>query len=312
MKYAETPCSHEKFPRALFPGKKEKKRSCPWCPKVITASNLSRHVRRVHKTELRGEAPRRTKLAGVSYAVSPARKEETLRQGPKLVIRPQEGTVRLEERDAYVEDVYDWDACGRANGGDACGGRANGGDAYGGRANGGDACGGYTHGGRASGGSSRGGGARGGSPRGGDEFPSDCMYANEPSAAKTVVEDMEETASTSNHDKVTYVEIDLAESELNQRLAELYSGRVTLKPTSTLKYEEVRLITSLFIEPGRQKAFQELLYELGYNLVRRETESNLKVTTMYQGGRPKVLVSNMDFGIQITPVCLTPSMSLSN
>jgi len=139
------------------------------------------------------------------------------------------------------------------------------------------------------------------------------MYTNEPSAAKTVVEDVEETASTSNHDNVTYVEIDLAESELNQRLAELYSGRVTLKPTPpTLKYEEVRLITSLFIEPGRQKAFQELLYELGYNLVRRETESNLKVTTTYQGGRPKVLVSNLDFGIQITPVCLTPSMSLSN
>jgi len=155
MKYAETPCSHEKFPRALFPGKKEKKRNCPWCPKVITASNLSRHIRRVHKTELRGEVPRRTKLAGASYAVSPARKEETLRQGPKLVIRPQEGTVRLNDGDAYVEDAYDRDACGCMSGGDEI-----------------------------------------------------------------------------------EIEIELAESELNRKLAELYSGRVSLKPTTpTLKYE---------------------------------------------------------------------------
>jgi len=139
------------------------------------------------------------------------------------------------------------------------------------------------------------------------------MYTDEHLAAKIVVEDVVETASTGNNDNVTYLEIELAESELNRKLAELYSGRVSLKPPSpTLKYEEVRLITSLFIEPGRRKAFQELLYELGYNLVRRETESNLKVTTMYQGGRPKVLVSNLDFGIQITPVCLSPSMSLSN
>jgi len=127
------------------------------------------------------------------------------------------------------------------------------------------------------------------------------------------VDDVLETVSSLANEPVTYVEISVSESELKRKLAELYGGRISMREkSSTLKYEEVRLITSLFMAPGRQKAFQELLYELGYNLVKRETESNLKVTTTYQGGRPKVLVSNLDFGIQITPICLSPNLSLFN